>query len=458
MSDALQDVLQPVIVRWTMGGAAAPLAPEGLREKLGDDQDEAEIRLLALAGQALSILVVPEPSGALQGLPDLPELVLPTLRDELRPVSARLLARQLDWLRNGVLALLEARGRVVHPGDWMPSRTGTVPLVYAPWQDWLAGISKDVQVAQPEWDDLGPAGRRAMITRLRAADPAAALALIREKASGEGADARLWMTQALGVNLGEDDRSFIEGLAKDRAPRVRTIASRLLMRLGTTPSTADGGVEGEIGDFVRVQTKGIFNKQKTIMIVKLRNEAQRTRRSDTMARLDAHRLSATLGVEDVDLAAMWPWGDDRSADREFVDVLVGTGSTEVVASFEDVVANGADIDMFAIMDVMERLSDATMATLAQRAYAAGQRLPSLVSCMPRLGIIDDFAASPEWRSLLLQLLRQDGVQANTGTDELLAMGLLVTARAAREIVDKLAKAGIPGGDPRMDALRLNAAL
>lgn len=463
MSDTLQDALQPVLVRWTMGGAAAPLAPEGLRGKLGEDADEAELRLLAIAGQALGTLVVPEPSGDLQGLPDLPALRLPTMPDRLRPLAARVLARSEEWLRTGVLRLVESRGYVVHPGDWMPPRTADVPGIYAPWQDWLAGIAGDASAgASPEdrWDDLGPAGRRSLLASLRRDDPDAALALIRDKVPTQPAEHRLWMVQSLSSRLTERDRTFLEGLSGDRAPTVRAAASRLLTRLGVATPVPKGEDDpaDEVGDFLRIESKGLLKRQRAIAVIRTRGHAHAMRRGAMMAALDARRLATALGVTDVELPGMWPWGSEPIADREFGALLLGTGGQEVVDAFERAVADGAEVDVLATAEDIERLSPSTVATVMERAYAGEHHLAGLVSSSPVVGMIDRYEASHHWRALHQQLLRQEGVQASTGATELLSLGVLVTARAAAEILERLGKAGIPSADPRLDTLRISAAL
>jgi hypothetical protein len=464
MSEALQDALQPVLARWTMGGMAAQLAPDGLRGKLGDDPDEAELRLLVIAGQALGTLVVPEPAGELEGLADLPALSLPTMPDHLRPLAARALSRNEDWLRMGVLRLIEARGYVVHPSDWMPSRTGEVPSIYAPWQDWLAGLSGDTPTRAADlsarWDHLGPAGRRMLLTALRADDPQAALDVVAQRASGQPAEQRLWMVQTLSKGLTERDRAFLEGLSTDRAPTVRNAANRLLKRLGggATVPAGDDEAARDIVDFLKVETHGLLKRQRVIVAVPIRNHPQSVRRSGAMAALDVATLASLLGVAATDLPAMMQWGQDVQLDREMVALILGTGAEDVVNAFEEAVAGGAPIGLDAVADGLERLDGATVATMARRTLTQTRSLPSVVHMLPTPGIIDDPRTSPAWRDLLLDLHRDDGAQAGMGRDEMPAMGILATSRAAAEIIERLGALGVPTADPRLDVLRINAAL
>jgi hypothetical protein len=66
---------------------------------------------------------------------------------------------------------------------------------------------------------------------LRRDDRAKGLELIRSAWSQEDADMRLRLLGVLAAELKPADKSFLEGLDKDRAPRVRDLAQRLLCRL-----------------------------------------------------------------------------------------------------------------------------------------------------------------------------------------------------------------------------------
>jgi len=48
MVEVIYDALGAALTRWTMGGAAASVAPPAWATHLGDDPGEAELRLLAL--------------------------------------------------------------------------------------------------------------------------------------------------------------------------------------------------------------------------------------------------------------------------------------------------------------------------------------------------------------------------------------------------------------------------
>lgn len=207
-AEALFDQLDPVITRWTMGRAAAGLAPPGWRDSISSGEaGEAELRLLALAGHYLGLCVATTPSSALAAQPDIPVLALPMLPVAQAPLARRCLKvlREFGKQRD-LIHLLAARGFSIHPADWMPSRSDDqVPDAYGPWRDWAeaqaaqGGPKQDTHetLTEANWGDWWPAARRTALAQIRAADPARATALLAAKASEEGAEVRLRLIECL---------------------------------------------------------------------------------------------------------------------------------------------------------------------------------------------------------------------------------------------------------------------
>ena len=75
-------------------------------------------------------------------------------------------------------------------------------------------------ITDDNWTEATPARRERYINERRRADPATARALVEAVWASETADMRLRLLGPLSVRLGPDDRAFLEGLAKDRAPKV----------------------------------------------------------------------------------------------------------------------------------------------------------------------------------------------------------------------------------------------
>ena len=74
------------------------------------------------------------------------------------------------------------------------------------------------------WHEATPARRQRYIEDRRRQDADAARALVVVVWPNEGADLRFKLLQALRPGLCPADKPFLEGLAKDRAPRVRELA------------------------------------------------------------------------------------------------------------------------------------------------------------------------------------------------------------------------------------------
>jgi hypothetical protein len=87
------------------------------------------------------------------------------------------------------------------------------------------------QLTDETWMLATPAVRARYIMDRRVSDPAIARALVEAVWTTENADNRLRLLGAIREHLSEADQPFLAGLAKDRAPRVRELAQRLLARL-----------------------------------------------------------------------------------------------------------------------------------------------------------------------------------------------------------------------------------
>ncbi|MBY6241698.1 DUF5691 domain-containing protein [Methylosinus sp. Sm6] len=111
-------------------------------------------------------------------------------------------------------------------------------------------------VVDDNWNDAAPARRVDFLERRRSSDPRRARELAEAAWPGESADMRFRLLKALRVGLCIEDRAFLEGLAKDRAPKVRDLAARLLGKLaGADPMLAEAMTR------VRVGSQGLLRKR-----------------------------------------------------------------------------------------------------------------------------------------------------------------------------------------------------
>ncbi|MBR0847326.1 hypothetical protein JQ543_06185 [Bradyrhizobium diazoefficiens] len=460
--EVIYDAMGAVLTRWTMGSAAAQAAPFW-RAELGDDPAEAELRLLALSGQFLGIAVTAEPAMSLRVLPDIPKLALPTLPEALRPLARRILAPK-KMAQAELVHFLAARGWTTHPADWMPSGgDDDVPEIYAPWCDW-AEIAASGSAARQRpnevltadtWDDFWPTMRKAALASLRRRDPAAARAVLEAKLGNENAETRLRLLALLAERLSDDDIAFLEGIAaNDRAPKVKTLASSLLARLGR--GSAIDAEAAELAGFFPVETKGIFRRTQMIEAERLKTPAQWQRRRALFARADLASFSGALGMTPDALIGCWSWNADPEADTALVGLIVASGTDSEVAQVADLVDGPNATGL--LMVLAPRLGPAARAKFAVTALnAQGIRFEPAQAMAGPAARLDDPLSAPAGKTLLAALRRDDAKPADFG-GEFHALGLIASREGARRSLERLTAAGLVQGDPRLDMLRLNAAL
>jgi len=154
------------------------------------------------------------------------------------------------------------------------------------------------------WHEATPARRQRYIEDRRRQDADAARALVEVVWPNEGADLRFKLLQALRPGLCPADKPFLEGLAKDRAPRVRELAERYLSRL---PGAAgqNPALTAVMERIVR-GASGILRKRTTLKL-----ELPATARADNwhgwVAQLfedvELEELAGALGLQSAELIA-----------------------------------------------------------------------------------------------------------------------------------------------------------
>lgn len=462
--EAIYDAMGAVLTRWTMGSAAAPVV-SFWRAELGDDPAEAELRLLALSGQFLGIAVTAEPVSALRILPDIPALALPTLPEALRPLARRILATKKQvQVKTELVDFLAARGWTAHPADWMPEPgADDVPDVYAPWRDWseiaasghAARQQTSDQLTAANWDDFWPAARKVALTELRRRDPSAARAMLEAKLGKESADTRLRLLSLLSERLSEDDIAFLETIvADDRAPKVKALAASLLARLGRGSTTGEDAAE--LAGFFSVKTKGILRRSRVIEAERPKTPAQWQRRKALLESANLASFSGALGVSPQELIAAWDWNVDPAADMALVNLIVATGTDAQVAHAARIIGEHDATGL--VVALAPRLLPAERGRQAEAALNAhGIRFELAQLMAGPAARLDDPMTAPAGKALLAAL-RSDDAKPSDQVAELHALGLITSREGARRALEHLIGAGLLQGDPRLDMLRLNAAL
>ncbi|MFF9912161.1 DUF5691 domain-containing protein [Streptomyces sp. NPDC013457] len=213
-------------------GPAAPApepAPEDHRRPL---PEAARHRL----GQLLAGRAAPAPSGGRRGAaPDLAELLpqwLATANERGYKAPASALPALLDAarartdLRPQALTLAGPRGlwlARLNP-DWKFALRGAGGSAALP-------DVRDREAVEALWEEGLFAERVALLTSVRAEDPAAGLALLRSTWTAERAEDRLMFLDSLRAGLSGTDEGFLEEALSDRSRNVRSTAAELLSAL-----------------------------------------------------------------------------------------------------------------------------------------------------------------------------------------------------------------------------------
>jgi len=117
---------------------------------------------------------------------------------------------------------------------------------------------------ETNWLQASLARRAWFIMDRRKENAAAARELVEANWAQENADARVRLLMALETGLNSGDQTFLEGLAKDRAPRVRSLAQRFLVRI--TGSGAESSALKACLERIHRSTAGLLKKRATLAL------------------------------------------------------------------------------------------------------------------------------------------------------------------------------------------------
>jgi len=449
------------------GYSARDAAPEGWNALAGQN---TELALAALAGQALEIVFRPSPSAPLIERPLLPRLAAPTVPEAARPLVRRVLASlKVEDQRRQLVWFLIGRGYTLHPADWLPSaKDDWLPEPYSPWLDWARGESGGADASaealtNETWEFWLWRERRAALTALRRTDPAGARSLILQKGPNEPPDRRLQLLSILADGLTSEDLVSLAPFLKDRSPRVQRLARRLEARIAPAANPTDDDLE--LAAFFSLNG-GIFGKPQ-LKAKPLKTAAQLERRAALLAHGRFGALARALGVSEPALAEATAKAGDEV--KELLrDMLLESGSDHSIEVLRTWALSGR-IRGALLAEVGAYLTAEERMPLAARA-AQEEADPTFETALAALG--------PTLGVLSLQQVRGAGLDAvfallHEPSDEspsarqlrqrplpasLFALGVLIETSAAETLLERVIAAGLSPADPRLEPLRLNAAL
>jgi len=466
----LEASLARVRSAWMAGRSALDHCPAEWRAAVEGGHGEAA--LAALTGHATSVLFRNAPGTTLELRPLLPELALPVMAEDLRPRFRRVLAAKGGpSIERQLIDLVTARGYGVHPADWLPAPGDDwVPDIYAPWLDWVRSETKaageHASLTVENYDLWSWAERRVALAQLRVADPAAALAIISAKAASEPAERRVRLLEIIETKLSEADASFLESLAKDRSERVQAMARAYMARLGRTNDSAD--LASELAAMVELGKVGLINRRRRLVIKSLKTAAQNVRRHELFKLVSSAALAQALGASELQLLEAPPEGPPDGIEA-FAQMVAATGSDTALRALLNGILADTTASVGHLRALAPRLSADERRTLLPQIIARDKEdLEATFSIAGReLGAapVSAFLAAPAYAALSGLLGKAgegaDGQRAyvNSALAALLnRVALLLDAPGAADMAARVTNHGLSPADPKLDLLRLNAAL
>jgi hypothetical protein len=128
----------------------------------------------------------------------------------------------------------------------------------------LRGYFDADEISTVNWTDASLRPRVKFLRELRKQDAGAARKLLEQSWAGEKPDERVQLLSTLQDELSQEDIHFLDGIQKDRAPRVRAIVHRMLATL----SGAGGDNPALIACVERIQrsTTGLLKKRSALKL------------------------------------------------------------------------------------------------------------------------------------------------------------------------------------------------
>lgn len=465
MAEPLISILMAARSRWMIGGEGVspdhPLVA-------GASGAEAELRLLAVAGQYQRFTQAPPPP-ALTLRPDLPSLSLPFLPDALRPLARRLLQDKTDRAPLWLAIFAAKRGHVLHPADWMPPQEADLPEVYRPLQAWAAGRSGDKQLLSDSWLDRSRAERLAEFAALRRADPAAASALLSEHLASCPAEERLALVETLAAGLTAEDAAFLQGLTKDRSEKVRKAAAHLLARLGQ--SDADP-LAAEAAAMFEVTTEGFIRRRKILRMIERAKDGQLRSLVQILPEISLPSLAQALDLGPTEFVALWqPDKVPQQVQYALSTMIARTATDREAASYWQKLMPDPEIARASLPQLFPRLTlgdqeAACLWLIAQSGLAASTDILSLMGAAISAPVSAALTAQRKALEGLVTRSRESTpekaatarAQGHRLANTLSILGLLLTASDADLVVQTAIGAGVHPADPMLDRLNFNAAL
>lgn len=340
-----------------MGWMTGQIGPVDLPELAQLDTNEAHLRLLALDAQLRGA------AGAAQTGVELthaakfnaPQQAYPsaTARDRFRRLWSDL--QQADKVL--LLRLMDRRGYIAHPLDFMPtSNWDGLPDAYAPLLDWHRTFHAGDEPAEADpYTAYSRVNAQRTYADLRAHDPAKAQAWLAGELAAGNAQNRLRLLRDLSNQLDQTDVDFLLELqANDRSGKVTSFVLSVLRRLGAKTDLPD-----DLGalDYIEQSTKGLLRRKQTFSVPAKMNATRVNLLSTLIAQMGFPAVADHLSVSETALIDAWDWDGSHVAISDALrQSILETGSDtacqHLIHNFPDALLQLSHLGP----DLMQRLS------------------------------------------------------------------------------------------------------
>lgn len=391
----------------------------------------------------------------------LPDLGLPRLGPHARAAFRAVLRNEKptgNMSLDDILRLIEARGYVVHPADWIPRPSGTnhFPPRYAIWSEWLAAwgywpytevVPLTLKNARRfRRDDLRKAFRN-----LYQKDRAEAYDLLLQLADTAPEQTRYLLLDTVGGGGGfygnyPSDVPILRRFSNDPSEKVRDLVRKRLRNMEGL-ETVEAHAE-HIAWHLDVQGDRIVaSKPEYAKKVLLKNFACTT----------VEALASQLGLSPLDMIGRW---DRDLFATDFWLLIVRCDDVAIRSAYaERRLQDGQEVTPLLLRGVDPPLWERGLRSTFQSPYIfspfrfLGEKMGTMDATT-----MQELAAYKSMKASVLQELKTGKLPVNISYDELRVLGLTVDKTAAAEVLREALALGMREDNPRLSMVKLNLAL
>lgn len=436
--------------------------------------EQQMLSLVTLLSQYRQMMFSPMPNQTLHTVPALPTLaksILPSQWWQLAQKCLTAIAQDSTALV-ALVRLVASRGYGLHPTIWLPTKAfmehdladDELTKLYMPWYAWQhSGELLQDELTTDNWDEWYPAQRLAILKQWRADEPNKALEIIQACLPKENATERYKIVQVLAINLTTDDQGFLLSLQNDRSQKVSSFASQLLGRLGVQQD------DEESLKTIRELNEGFEFTGNKIVARKTKNNKQRENRSKLLALVNIRQWAKFHTLTVSQFVLHWDFANNDYHDNNlFVSNIITILTDDEVQVLGDRLSvylskHTSEMELWHI--IFTRLSQEAKLQFVDKLLQKDRPFALCLQVCPALLEIDFETLSKTVmynrfiKKVKTQMSKEAGTFLDYATyDDCIAIGLLLSATTAKQVLEQLFELGVSRTDPTLYTLNLNAKL